>query len=52
MIAELAATIHWLKERERIEDWKTELKRRKPTKATEDNIDKAFKLLSDLEISL
>ncbi len=52
MIAELAATIHWLKKRERVEDWRKELKRRKPTKATGENIDKAIKLLSDLDISV
>jgi len=52
MIAELAATIHWLKKRECVGNWKAELKRRKPTKATDENIDEALKLLSDLDISV
>lgn len=49
VVAELAATIHWLREEEQVEDWRIELKRRKPIKATDDNIEKAERLLEDIK---
>jgi uncharacterized protein len=51
VVIELAATIHWLKYNEKISDWKSELKIRKPGKATETNISLASKLLSDIHLS-
>jgi uncharacterized protein len=51
VVIELAATIHWLKHKEVYEDWKAELKIRKPTKATDNNIDLATKLLGDIELN-
>lgn len=50
VVIELAATIHWLREKEEIEDWKTELIARKAGKATESNIGKAIDLLSDIDL--
>ncbi len=49
-IAELAATIHWLVNEEKITDWKTELKRRKPAKATGGAIAQAKALLNEIDI--
>ena len=51
VVIELAATIHWLKHKERVEDWNSEIKNRKPGKATDSNILLATKLLSDLGLS-
>jgi len=48
VVAELAATIYWLQEEEQVEDWRTELRRRKPVKATVDNVAKAEALLEGL----
>jgi len=48
VVIELAATIHWLKEKEKVADWETELKKRKPSKATNENVQKAEKLLTDI----
>jgi uncharacterized protein YwgA len=45
---ELAATIHWLQEKERVPDWRGELVRRKTTKATPENIDRALVLLKNI----
>ncbi len=45
VVLELAATIHWLIEKERVADWKTELKTRKPTKSTPERTDRAEQLL-------
>lgn len=45
---ELAATIHWLKHKERIADWSSELVRRKTTKATPENIARALALLREV----
>jgi uncharacterized protein len=48
VVLELTATIHWLKEKELAADWKSELRTRKPTKATPDRIDRAERLLGYL----
>lgn len=50
VVIELAATIHWLKEKEKISDWKSELKNRKSSKATPENIASALKLLNDIKL--
>ena len=49
VVLELAATIHWLKEKERVPDWKTELKTRKPAKATPELTNRAEQLLARLQ---
>jgi len=48
MVLEIAATIHWLQNKEKVGDWKMELKNRKGSKAEESRIDKALNLLSKL----
>lgn len=50
-VIELAATIHWLREKERVEDWRKELKIRKPSKADDGRIDQALDLLRELELA-
>ncbi|SCX35015.1 hypothetical protein [Agrobacterium rosae] len=45
---ELAATIHWLKHEEKVDDWKKELKKRKPAKASQENMSEALRLLDEL----
>jgi uncharacterized protein YwgA len=47
---ELAATIHWLREKEKVSDWRAELKFRKPTKATDAAIHRALELLKELDL--
>ena len=49
VVLELAATIHWLKEKEKVADWKTELKTRKPTKATSELTGRAEQLLNRIQ---
>jgi uncharacterized protein YwgA len=51
VVLELAATIHWLKETEKVLDWHDELISRKPQKASELNIFKAQGLLNQLGIA-
>lgn len=51
VVIELAATIHWLKEKEKITNWEPELKKRKASKATPNNIDRAKKLLAEIELN-
>lgn len=51
IVIELAATIHWLKEKEKVEDWRHELLRRKTTKATQEFVIRAEKLLKDLKLA-
>jgi uncharacterized protein len=51
VVLELAATIHWLKEKERISDWRNELTSRKPNKASQLNVDRAAALLSSLGLA-
>jgi uncharacterized protein len=48
VVIELAATIHWLINEEKVGDWKAEIKNRKPGKATDPNIETALKLLKDI----
>jgi uncharacterized protein YwgA len=50
VVIELAATIHWLREKEKRADWRAELKRRKPSKADDATIDKALGLLRQLNL--
>jgi uncharacterized protein len=50
VVIELAATIYWLKHEEKVDDWKIELKNRKPGKATEANMSVALKLLADINL--
>ena len=49
-VLELAATIDWLKRVERVADWRKELVRRKGGKAAPDRVERATRLLSDLEL--
>jgi uncharacterized protein len=49
---ELAATIHWLSHEEKVDDWRKEIKVRKSTKASNENITEALSLLNDLGISV
>lgn len=48
---ELAATIHWLRRKENVSDCKAELRRRKPTKATDPAIAGAERLLDEIGLS-
>ena len=47
-VLELAATIHWLSEKERVTDWRAELIRRKGPKTERGRMDQAFRLLGQL----
>ncbi|MEF3366065.1 hypothetical protein V3H18_05895 [Methylocystis sp. 9N] len=47
---ELAATIHWLTQVEKLADWQQELERRKPGKANFGRLEKAITLLKELEL--
>jgi len=49
-VLELAATIHWLKHKERIGKWDEELRRRKGAKVQSGRAAKAKKLLVDLQL--
>lgn len=51
VVIELAATIHWLKHKENVDDWRTELKVRKPNKADNLRITKAETLLRTLNLA-
>lgn len=51
VVLELAATIHWLKEKEHISDWKNELTRRKPSKSSQSNVEQAETLLVNLGLA-
>ncbi|RMH45518.1 MAG: hypothetical protein D6694_04575 [Gammaproteobacteria bacterium] len=48
IILELAATAHWLSEKEQIADWREELHRRKTWKVEDGRLEKALELLKDL----
>jgi uncharacterized protein YwgA len=50
-VLELAATIHWLHDAERVANWKTELVRRKGVKTEGGRIDEALKLLRELNLA-
>jgi len=47
-VLELAATIHWLKDVECINDWSTELRERKGSKTECGRQDKAVQLLTEI----
>lgn len=49
-VIELAATIHWLREKEKVPDWQSELKIRKGSKADDVRIKKAVALLNKLDL--
>lgn len=51
VVLELAATIHWLKSKEKVSDWEKELRLRKPGKASQENTARAKKLLSSLGLA-
>lgn len=51
VILELAATIHWLKVKEQVDDWREQLKIRKQLKATNTNIARAESVLRDLGLA-
>jgi uncharacterized protein len=51
-VLELAATIHWLKFVESIEDWRSELKRRKGSKTEYGRLEQAAALLAALGFKL
>jgi uncharacterized protein YwgA len=51
VVIELAATIYWLRMREKVADWKKELKIRKPSKASDPDIEKALALLGRLDLA-
>lgn len=47
-VLELAATAHWLAANEKAQDWRTEIIRRKGSKASEGRLAEAMRLLSEL----
>lgn len=49
-VLELAATIDWLQRFEQVEDWRSELSRRKALTATEERIAKAEEVLRTIEL--
>jgi uncharacterized protein YwgA len=49
-VLELAATIHWLKHKEKITKWDEELRRRKGAKVQSGRANKAKKLLVDIHL--
>jgi len=51
VILELAATIHWLRVKEQVDDWREQLKIRKKLKATDVNISRAEGVLGDLGLA-
>lgn len=50
IVIELAATIHWLSNKEKVSDWRTELIRRKTTKATPEFVARAENLLNKIGV--
>jgi uncharacterized protein YwgA len=51
-VLELAATIHWLAQVEKVSDWRRELVRRKGSKTQNGRMERAAELLGELGISL
>jgi len=47
-VLELAATAHWLAHAEKVEDWRTEIVRRKGSKTGAGRLEEALKLLTEL----
>lgn len=50
-VLELASTVHWLAFVEKVPDWKSEIHIRKAGKTGQGRLEKALKLLKDLEIA-
>lgn len=51
VVIELAATIHWLQNAEKIVDWESTLKARKPSKTSSENVEKAKALLNEIGLA-
>lgn len=51
VVIELAATIHWLQNVEKVADWESTLKARKPSKTSPENVKKAKALLDEIELA-
>ena len=51
VVLELAATIHWLKHKEKVPRWEEEVVLRKPGKASGENISRAINVLSKLGLA-
>ena len=49
-VLELAATAHWLSEKEKVDDWEAELKKRKTWKTENGRLKKALDLLKELKL--
>jgi hypothetical protein len=49
-VLELAATIDWLASQEQVSDWRSELVRRKGVKAERSRVERAERLLHDLNM--
>lgn len=47
-VLELAATAHWLAEVEKVDDWKSEIRRRKGSKTDNGRLEEATKLLAEV----
>ncbi|HZH25924.1 MAG TPA: hypothetical protein VEY95_01970 [Azospirillaceae bacterium] len=47
-VLELAATAHWLSEAEKVEDWETEIHRRKGSKTQNGRLEEAKRLLAEV----
>ncbi|TXT39929.1 MAG: Uncharacterized protein FD135_1745 [Comamonadaceae bacterium] len=50
-VLELAATAHWLKNAEKIADWRAEIVRRKGVKTENGRLERAIELLKELELA-
>ncbi len=50
-VLELASTVHWLAMVERVADWKSEIEIRKAGKTGQGRLEKALKLLKELELA-
>jgi uncharacterized protein YwgA len=50
-VLELAATIDWLSQVEKVSDWRSELKKRKAAKTEHGRLDRAVELLRELDLS-
>lgn len=50
MVLELAATAHWLDQAEKVEDWKTEIRRRKGVKCDDGRLEAALDLLKEFQL--
>jgi hypothetical protein len=49
-VLELAATIDWLRSQEQVSNWRSELVRRKGAKAERSRVERAERLLHDLNM--